>query len=186
MRRILGFLLKSAGLLVAAAVLAGAGFAAGWLYFGAPESPVLAALRDLQGGAPHDGTAPEGDGAADAEMPQKVPAPTPEDEKFVTSYYSFAEPLTTNLSGSRRYLMLGVALSTQYDAQVMTNVETHRAALQSDMLAVIGAFTEEELKGREGRDRLALSLRDAINARLEALEGFGGIEGVFFPSFVMQ
>jgi flagellar FliL protein len=59
-------------------------------------------------------------------------------------------------------------------------------ALRSDMLAVISGFTEAEVEGAEGRARLAAALRDAINARLEALEGFGGVEDVFFPSFVMQ
>jgi flagellar FliL protein len=180
LRRLMGLLLRSVGLALAAAVLAGAGFAAGWLYFAQPDSPVLAALQDLKGAAEeeHDPDAPP--------EPKKVPAPKPVEEKFVTSYYSFPEPLTTNLSGSRRYLMVSVALSTQYDPSVMTNVDTHKAALQSDMLAVIGAFTEEDLQGREGRDRLGAALRDAINMRLEALEGFGGVEGVYFPSFVMQ
>lgn len=183
MRRIAGLLIRSALFVTLAAALVGLGFAAGWLFFAKPESPALAALMALQAPPGEAETGPEAEGKA---APKKVPAPLPEEEKFITSYYSFAEPLTTNLAGSRRYLMLSVTLSTQYDAAVMTHVETHKAALQSDMLAVIGTFSEEDLTGREGRERLGQALRDAINARLEALEGFGGIEGVYFPSFVMQ
>jgi flagellar FliL protein len=115
-----------------------------------------------------------------------VARPVPEAEAFVTSYYSFAEPLTTNLAASRRFLQIGITLSTQYDATVMTHVETHKAAIRSDMLAVAGSFTEEQIAGREGREALATALRDAINERLVALEGFGGVEGVFFTSFVLQ
>jgi len=37
-----------------------------------------------------------------------------------------------------------------------------------------------------GREGLAGALRDAINAKLEALEGFGGVEEVHFTSFVLQ
>jgi len=42
------------------------------------------------------------------------------------------------------------------------------------------------MSSRDGRERMAAALRDAINERLEAIEGFGGVEGVFFPSFVLQ
>lgn len=181
-RGVLRLLLRAVGLALLAAVLAGGGFAAGWVVFARPDSPVLEALAAIEGGTGEAEGTPE----AVAEPPAKVPAPKPVEEKFVTTYYSFAEPLTSNLRESRRYLMLSVTVSTQYDPAVMTHVETHREALRSDMLAAIAAFSEAELAGREGRDRLGAALRDAINARLEALEGFGGIEGVYFPSFVMQ
>jgi flagellar FliL protein len=54
------------------------------------------------------------------------------------------------------------------------------------MLAVISGFTESDVAGLEGREALADALRDAINRRLEELEGFGGVEDVFFATFVMQ
>ena len=56
----------------------------------------------------------------------------------------------------------------------------------SDMLAVISTFTEEDLAGTEGRAKLSEALKAAINKRLEKAEGFGGVEDVFFPSFVLQ
>lgn len=186
MQRLLGLLMRTIGLLVAAAALAGGGFAAGWVYFAQPDSPVIEALHALAKPAQMESDAKHSGPPNPEDMPQKVPLPTPEDEKFMTTYYTFAEPLMTNLAGSRRYLQLGVSLSTRYDATVMANVEMHKSALQSDMLAVVGTFTEEDLKGPEGRDRLGAALRESVNRRLEALEGFGGVENVFFPSFVMQ
>lgn len=50
----------------------------------------------------------------------------------------------------------------------------------------MSSFSEEDVTGQIGRDALAVALKDTMNARLEDLEGFGGIEGVYFPSFVMQ
>ena len=47
-------------------------------------------------------------------------------------------------------------------------------------------FSETEIQGREGKTSLAKALQDAMNARLEVLEGFGGIESVHFTSFVLQ
>ena len=38
----------------------------------------------------------------------------------------------------------------------------------------------------DSREALAVALRDAINMKLEALEGFGGVEEVHFTSFVLQ
>ena len=68
----------------------------------------------------------------------------------------------------------------------MDNVARNEVALRSDMLAIVGTFSEEELQDKAGRDRLAEALRGAVNARLQQLEGFGGIEAVFFPSFILQ
>ena len=36
------------------------------------------------------------------------------------------------------------------------------------------------------QDNLSARIKEAINAKLEELEGFGGVEGVFFTSFVLQ
>ena len=51
---------------------------------------------------------------------------------------------------------------------------------------MVSEFTVEQVEGKTGRDQLADTIKDAINARLEELEGFGGVEGVFFTSFVLQ
>jgi len=175
-----GGVLKIAGLLLGAAAFAAAGFGAGWFHFSRAQSPVTEALRLIDRGeaAGQDATDPTG--------PQKVTRPKPEADSFVTSYYTFDEPLTTNPAGSRRFLQVGITISTQYDAKVMAHVETHKAAIRSDMLAVVGSLTEDQIAGREGREALATALRDVINERLVALEGFGGVEGVFFTSFVLQ
>lgn len=166
-------------LILVATICAGGGFGAGWFMFANTGSAMSDALRLIDRSSDNAST------PAEAGMPRQ-PRPTPESDSFVTSYYTFDEPLTTNPAGSRRFVQLGVSLSTQYDAQVMAHVETHKVAIRSDMLAVIGSFTEEQMTGTAGRTALADALRDAINARLEALEGFGGVEGVYFPSFVVQ
>ena len=53
-------------------------------------------------------------------------------------------------------------------------------------MGVISEHTAEDIEGKEGRDALAENIRLALNKRLEDLEGFGGVEGVFFTSFVLQ
>lgn len=118
--------------------------------------------------------------------PEKVSKDTPEEETFETIYYEFAGTFTTNLANSRKMLQLGLAVSTQYDDTVMVNVEAHELGLRSIILQRIGNFSEDDIKGEEGRMMLANSIRDALNAELEELEGFGGIERVHFTSLVLQ
>jgi flagellar FliL protein len=123
---------------------------------------------------------------ADNATPQKQSKDTPEEEVFETIYHEFPGTFTTNLSGSRKMLQVGIGVSTQYDDTVMMNVEAHQLALRSVILGVISDFTEDNVKGATGRDTLAVALRDSINAKLEALENFGGVEEVHFTSFVLQ
>lgn len=174
-----GFFKKLITWLLATIVLAGAGFGAGFYYADAPLSPSQEVLRLIEKNA--------ADAAAEEETgPMRVPREMPQTEQFETSYYEFPDALTTNLKGSRRFLQVGVGLSTQYDATVIANVERHAMALRSDMLGVMSGFTEEEVEAEGGRDKLSTRLKDAINARLLELEGFGGIEDVFFRTFVLQ
>ena len=118
--------------------------------------------------------------------PSKVSKDTPEEETFETIYYEFSGTFTTNLANSRKMLQLGLAVSTQYDDTVMVNVEAHELGLRSVILQHIGNFSEDDIKGEEGRLRLANSIKNALNAELEALEGFGGIEKVHYTSLVLQ
>ena len=107
-------------------------------------------------------------------------------DTFVTSYYTFPDNFTTNLKGSKAFLQVSVGVSTQYDETVIENVEMHQLALRSEVLGVVSEFTVEEVEGKTGRDQLADSIKNAINKRLEELEGFGGVEGVYFTAFVLQ
>lgn len=177
-------ILKIFGLLLGATAMAGAGFGAGYFYFANPLSPNADILALIE-------KPPEADPGPEAELgedglPRKMVKPAPEQELFVTSYYTFPEALTTNLAGSRRFLQLSVGVSTQYDETVIRNVETHQLALRSDVLGILSGFTEEAANSREGREQLANDMREAMNRRLEMLEGFGGVENVYFPSFVLQ
>ena len=124
--------------------------------------------------------------ADNSSEPTKQSKETPEEEVFETIYHEFPGTFTTNLAGSRKMLQVGVGVSTQYDDTVMMNVESHQLALRSVILGVISDFSEDDVKGATGRDKLAGALRDAINKKLEALENFGGVEEVHFTSFVLQ
>ena len=118
--------------------------------------------------------------------PKKIPKITPEEEIFTTTYYEFPGNFTANLKGSKKFLQLSVGVSTQYDEQVMANVESHQLALRSEILTIMSEFSSDDIAGRDGKYKLAEALRDGINETLMKVEGFGGIENVHFTSFVVQ
>ena len=104
----------------------------------------------------------------------------------VTSYFEFPGTFTTNLRSSRKFLQLGLGLSTQYDDTVMANIETHQLALRPEILNVMSEFTEDDIQGKAGREALAKALVARINEKMLKLEGFGGVEAAHFTSFVLQ
>ncbi len=118
--------------------------------------------------------------------PKKIPKITPEEEIFTTTYYEFPGNFTSNLKGSKKFLQVSVGVSTQYDEQVMVNVESHQLALRSEILTIMSEFSSEDIAGKDGKYKLAEALRDGINEILMKVEGFGGIENVHFTSFVVQ
>jgi flagellar FliL protein len=87
---------------------------------------------------------------------------------------------------SRKFLQVGLGVSTQYDDTVMANVEAHQLALRSEILNAISEFSEADIQGKNGREQLAKALTTSINNKLIALEDFGGVSEVHFTSFVLQ
>ena len=168
-------------------VLIGIGLGVGAFLFMPTQTPVEQVEELIEKKLQQAGQLPstEGEDEAAAE-PEKVYKDTPSTDTFVTSYYTFPDNFTTNLKGSKAFLQVSVGVSTQYDETVIEIVEMHQLALRSEVLGVVSEFTVEEVEGKTGRDQLADGIKDAINKRLEDLEGFGGVEGVYFTAFVLQ
>lgn len=118
--------------------------------------------------------------------PKKIPKITPEEEIFAVTYYEFPGNFTTNLKESKKFLQISLGVSTQYDEQVMANVDSHQLALRSEILTIMSTFSPADIAGREGKQKLADSLKEGINNTLVKVEGFGGVENVHFTSFVLQ
>lgn len=168
-------------------VLIGIGLGVGAFLFMPTQTPVEQVEELIEKKLQQAGQLPSTDGEDEAAAePEKVYKDTPSTDTFVTSYYTFPDNFTTNLKGSKAFLQVSVGVSTQYDETVIENVEMHQLALRSEVLGVVSEFTVEEVEGKTGRDQLADGIKDAINKRLEDLEGFGGVEGVYFTAFVLQ
>jgi len=122
----------------------------------------------------------------DASAPQKKAKESPELTRFENSYMELEKPLVSNLTGTRKVIQVNLSIMTHYDERVFKNVKKHEAALRSAALDTMRQSTEADLNTPEFRKNLAAKIRDELNAVLTKYEDFGGIEEVFFTSFVVQ
>ena len=106
--------------------------------------------------------------------------------EYRTSYYSFADEFTSNLRDSDALVQVSLACSTRRDGRVLMWLKKHELAVRSAMLTVLADTPEEDVYTMEGKQRLQKRLTAAINQVLTSNEGFGGIDDVYFKSFIIQ
>jgi flagellar FliL protein len=133
-----GGLVKIIGLVLGGLLLVGVGLGAGFFMFGGNGATPSAEIEQIierklkeSGQLPEDDSA---EGETEGEEPALNKKETPKTDTFVTSYFEFEGNFTSNLKDSRKFLQLGVGISTQYDETVIENVELHQLALRSEVL----------------------------------------------------
>ncbi|MFM5885120.1 MAG: flagellar basal body-associated FliL family protein [Novosphingobium sp.] len=106
--------------------------------------------------------------------------------EYRTSYYNFTEEFTSNLKHSSALVQISLACSTRRDGRVLLWLKKHELAIRSEVLVVLADTPEEDAFSPEGKERLGKRLTDAINRVLNRTEGFGGVDQVYFKSFLVQ
>ncbi|MBV1918136.1 MAG: flagellar basal body-associated FliL family protein [Sphingomonadaceae bacterium] len=106
--------------------------------------------------------------------------------EFRKSYFSFSDDFTSNLKDSSALVQVSIAASTQRDGRVLMWMKGHELAIRSEMLSVLADTPEDEIHTRQGKEQLQKRLTQAINKILQETEGFGGVEAVYFKSFIVQ
>ncbi|MBO6898094.1 MAG: flagellar basal body-associated FliL family protein [Shimia sp.] len=184
-------ILKILIFVVGGLVVLGIGLGAGYVLFGSkPDSPeqLAASIIERNGKAPAQSEEEDAEGGEGESRPtpEKVTKESPKDEVFQTLYYEIPGTMTTNLRDSRRFLQIGVGISTRYDDEILRNVEANLPAIKAAILATLSGYGEEDVIGLDARKAMSMELAKVINEELELLEGFGGVESVLLTSFVMQ
>ena len=166
--------------------LVAAGLGAGFFLFGSDQADPSEEIEQIIDRKMVEAEEKKASDEEAVEGEEKVSKETPEVKTFMTTYFEFPGTFTTNLMNSRKFLQVGVGVSTQYDDTVMGNVDAHQLALRSEILNTMSEFSEADIQGKSGREELATALADAVNKKLIALEDFGGVSEVHFTSFVLQ
>lgn len=105
---------------------------------------------------------------------------------YRTAYYNFSEEFTSNLADGTSLVQLSLAASTHYDGRVLMWLDEHETALRSRILGELAATNEADLASIRGKEELQQRLTKALNETLQEREGFGGIDSVYFRSFIVQ
>ena len=141
---------------------------------------------DAHGAKPADAPAAKPADGKDVSGPPKLNKKSPDSPRFEYTYHQLKKDFLSNLMSSKKVMSIQISIMTRYDDRVFENVDKHEAALRSVVLDVLRQTTDADLLKPEFRKELAVKIRDAMNSFLEKLEDFGGIEEVFFTSFVVQ
>ena len=117
--------------------------------------------------------------------PEKVKKES-ENTRFENTYLQIDKEFMTNLTASKKVMVVQIAVMTHYDNRVFDNVKKHEFAIRSAILDQMRQTTEAEASRPDFRSELAAKIKVVMNDILMKYEDFGGIEDVFFTSFVMQ
>ena len=129
------------------------------------------------------------DGASAAQIAaakEKAKTGRPDPRVFQPTYYPLEQNFTSNLKSGDAFVQIGLGVSTFYDERVPANLKAHEMAVRSAILMTLSEQDPVEISGTGGKRKLKQALRDAINDVLTNREGFGGIDDVYFTSFVTQ
>lgn len=106
--------------------------------------------------------------------------------EYRTSYFRFSEDFTSNIKNSTGLMQISLACSTRRDGRVLQWLKKHELAIRSEILIVLADTPEEDAYTPAGKEHLQLRLTQAINKVLVQTEGFGGVDRVYFKSFLVQ
>ena len=123
--------------------------------------------------------------SATPEGPSKVKKEA-EATRFENTYLEIDKEFMTNITSSKKIMVVKIAVMTHYDSRVFDNVKKHEFAIRSAVLDVMRQSTEADVAKADFRSELAAKIKVVMNDMLMKYEDFGGIEDVFFTSFVMQ
>lgn len=161
----------------------------GMLLAGGGAGAGLYAAGMLPGGAhgvPEDPNQPRlvlKDG--ETEYPQAA-AKAPDPRKYKASYLPIEDSFTSNLRDTDGFMQASIGVSTFYDQRVLDRVKEHEMPIRSAVLLTLADQDSAVIGTPQGKKALQKDLAVAINKVLEAKEGFGGIDDVYFTNFIIQ
>ena len=115
-----------------------------------------------------------------------APGQQPNPAIYKSTYYPMEQAFTSNLRDTDGYLQVGVGVSTFYDQKVVDHLKDSEMPVRSAVLEVLAQQSAEVLNTPQGKAELRKQLKVAINRVLMQREGFGGVDDVYFTSFIIQ
>ncbi len=110
-----------------------------------------------------------------------------EETRAEAIYVDLHPAFTVNLQGKSkaRFLQASVQVLTR-EPKVEEQIKQHSPMIRNKLVMLFSGKTSQELRTVEGKETLQNEARSAIDGVLKTENGKGGVEAVFFTSFVMQ
>ena len=106
--------------------------------------------------------------------------------QYQASFYPIEQSFTSNLRDTDGFVQIGLGVSTFYDQKVLDNLKTNEMPIRSAVLMTLAEQDAETITTQAGKKALQTALKGAINQVLVSREGFGGVDDVYFTSFIIQ
>lgn len=152
------------------------------LVAGAAGGAIYASSAGLIGGVGHE--------EADPHKPQLVMREGAQGKagssKYQATYFEIEKNFTSNLVDVDGFMQVQLGVSTYYDGRVIENLKQHELPVRSAVLMTLADQSAIEISTPEGKRKLQRALKDTINRVLDERAGFGGVDDVYFTSFVIQ
>jgi flagellar FliL protein len=114
------------------------------------------------------------------------PGASPDPRIFQATYVPLEGSFTSNLRGGDAFVQIGIGVSTYYGEPITERLTEHNMAIRSAILMALSEQDPVAITTLQGKQALKQELKNAINGVLTNREGFGGIDDVYFTSFVTQ
>ena len=138
-----------------------------------PNQPKLVLKEGEHAPTPAAGHGAGGEGVADPEL-------------YKATYYPLEQNFTSNLVDTNGFAQIGIGVSTYYDEKVLENLKEQDMPVRSAILLTLADQEAEVLSTPDGKKMLQKKLKLAINDVLKQKTGFGGIDDVYFTSFIIS
>lgn len=130
-----------------------------------------------------EGAAEHGD---DGARPSAAHGAKPDMSQYKATYYPVEQSFTSNLRDSDGFAQVGLGVATYYDQKVLDNIKDNEMPIRSAVLMVLADQEAMVLSTPGGKAALQERLTKTINDVLEQKTGFGGVDSVYFTSFIIQ
>lgn len=100
------------------------------------------------------------------------------------SAYTHLDPFTVNLQGLKQVIQVAITLKMA-KPEAAEKAKLYMPAIRNDIIYLLSSKTAEQLGTPEGKERLLVETRRAVNKALE-LNSKEGVAEVLFESIIIQ
>lgn len=102
-------------------------------------------------------------------------------------YFDLSKPLVVNLpkGSGAKFVMIALSILVE-GADMVDALKKNEPMMRNNLLMLISAQNADELKTREGKDKLRAAMEESVSAMLTKMAGKSRLKDIYFTSFVMQ